>query len=99
MDSSFNDFLKSIEFDIMSKDLPLQKYEENIVLTVLLDKLSNKRLINIANKLNTKKSTLARNIIENAIPDLEKVVGINVDAGYIKNLIDEIENEKSDENE
>lgn len=99
MDSNFNDFLKSIEFDIMSKDLPLQKYEENIVLTVLLDKLSNKRLVNVANKLNTKKSTLAREIIENAIPDLEKVVGINVDAEYIKNLIDEIENEKSDDNE
>jgi len=99
MDSNFNDFLKSIEFSIESKNLPLEKYQENIVLTVLLDKLSNKRLINIANKLDTKKSTLAREIIENAIPDLEKIVGINVDAEYIKSLIDEIQSEKSDENE
>lgn len=96
MGNNFERFLKGVEFMLETDNLQSQ---ENIVLTVLLDKLSNKRLVNIANKLNTKKSTLAREIIENALPDLEEIVGINADAQYIKNLLDEIKNEKGDENE
>jgi predicted DNA-binding protein len=96
MGNNFERFLKGVEFMLETDNLQSQ---ENIVLTVLLDKLSNKRLVNVANKLNTKKSTLAREIIENALPDLEEIVGINADAQYIKNLLDEIKNEKGDENE